>query len=86
MKSSCKRTACHLDSVQAAWPGSALQAGGAVEMDTGGGFVLDSEEHTGLDAVGEKEDTHEEVQHEEVQQTGGVEEMEDKMEEGDSED
>lgn len=81
MKSSCKRTACHLDSVQAAWPGSALQAGGAVEMDTGGGFVLDSGERTGLDAVGGKEDTHEEVQ-----QTEGVEEMGDKMEEGDSED
>lgn len=75
MKSSCRRRACRLDSVQAAGPGWALRAGDPDE-DTGRGCGVDSRVDTGLGNVVEKEDTDEVVQQTEEE----VEEMEDKME------
>lgn len=76
-KSSCRRRACRRGSVQAAGPGWALQAGEPAE-DTGRGSGVDSRVDTGLGNVGEKEDTGEVV----LQTEEEVEEMEDKMEDG----
>lgn len=80
MWSSCKRTTCHLGSVQAPWPGSSLQAVQAAEVDMGLGSGGEIEEGTGFGTVAGKGDTLGAVE----QKTEEVEEREHKMEVGDS--
>lgn len=82
MWSSCKRTTCHLGSVQAPWPGSPLQAVQAAEVDMGLGSGGEIEEGTGFGTVAGKGDTRGAVE----QKTEEVEERENKMEVGDSAD
>lgn len=82
MWSSCKRTTCHLDSVQAAWSGSPLQAVQAAEVDMGLGSVGEIDEGTGCGTVVGRGDTCGVVQ----QNKEEVAEREDKMEVGDTAD
>lgn len=82
MWSSCKRTTCRPDSVQAAWSGSPLEAAQAVEVDTGLGSGGGIDEGTGWGTVVGWGDTRGAV----WQNTEEVEERGDKMDVGDTAD